>query len=143
LANLLWGTPAAQSEVIATAALDGDTDGTLTVGSEVDNSTGTLYTHGVVEVELGSINPTGTPYVEVYTFYAIDGANYEENSVSLSHRNVTNVPITTGSSTKNSASLPFPILPYKLKVAVRNKTGQTLATGGNSVKLSRFNLVSS
>jgi hypothetical protein len=113
------------------------------VGSEVDNSSGTLYTHGVVEIELGSINPTGTPYVEVYTFYAVDGTNYEENSTSLSHRNVTNVPITTGSSAKNSASLPFPILPYKFKVAVRNKTGQTLATGGNSVKLSRFNLVSS
>jgi hypothetical protein len=119
LANLLWGTPAAQSEVIATAALDGDTNGTLTVGSEVDNSTSTLYTHGVVEIELGSINPTGTPYVEVYVFYAPDGTHYEDNSS------------------------PFAIMPYKLKVAVRNQTGQTLATGGNSVKLSRLYLVAS
>jgi hypothetical protein len=34
-------------------------------------------------------------------------------------------------------------MPYKLKVAVRNQTGQTLATGGNSVKLSRLFLASS
>jgi hypothetical protein len=143
LANLLWGTPAAQSEVIATAALDGDTDGTLTVGSEVDNSTSTLYTHGVVEIELGSITPTGTPYVEVYAFYAPDGTNYEENSASLSHALVAVLPVTTGAGAKAVSSRPFPIMPYKLKVAVRNQTGQTLATGGNSVKLSRLYLVAS
>lgn len=143
MANLLWGTPTAQTEVIATAALDGDTDGTLTVGSEVDNGAGTLYTHGVVEVELGSINPTGTPYVEVYAFYALDGTNYEDNSASLSHALVAALPVTTGSSAKAVSSRPFPLMPYKLKIAARNKTGQTLATGGNSVKLSRLNLVSS
>jgi hypothetical protein len=143
MVDLLWGAPTAQTEVIATAALDGDTDGTLTVGSEVDNTGAPRYTHGVVELELGSINPTGTPYVEVYAFYAPDGTNYEDNSASLSHALVTVLPVTTGSSAKAVSSRSFPLMPYKFKIAVRNKTGQTLATGGNSVKLSRLNLVSS
>lgn len=138
MATAKWATPAAQSEVIATAALDGDTDGTLTVGSEIDNATD-KYLHAAVELALGSINPAGTPYVEVYVFYALDGTNYEDNSASLSHALVATLPVTTGSSAKAVSSRRFEILPFKFKVAVRNKTGQTLATGGNSVQLSRWN----
>ena len=132
-----WVAAESLVEVIATAALDGDTTGTLTVGSETDNATG-LYQCVAVEVTLGSINPTGTPYVELYIFYALDGTNYEDNSASLSHALVASLPVTTGSSAKAVSSRLIPILPFKYKLAIRNQTGQTLATGGNSVQAARF-----
>jgi len=53
------------------------------------------------------------------------------------------IPVTTGASAKQVSSRAFPILPYKLKVAVRNKTGQTLNAASNSVKLHRLRYVSS
>jgi hypothetical protein len=132
-----WVAAEAQVEVIATAALDGDTDTTLTVGSETDNTSG-LYQYVAVEVALGSINPTGTPFVELYIFYALDGTNYEDNSATLTHALVATLPVTTGSSAKAVSSRLIPILPFKYKIALRNRTGQTLATGGNSVQAARF-----
>jgi len=81
-------------------------------------------------IQLGSINPSGAPYLEVHLCRLLgDGSTYEDIVAS---NVVANMAITTGASAKNGA-VQFEIPPGTFNVVVVNHTGVTLASGGNSI----------
>lgn len=133
-----WVAP----ESIATALtteLNSLSDGSLsTLSSEIDNETG-LYQYMGLELSLASFNPSGSPYVEVYLFKSIDGTNYEDGSSTLSQCLLVALPVTTGSSAKESHAANLLIPPFKFKLGVRNKTGSAFAASGSVLSYRRYN----
>ena len=123
----------------AGTALDSLTDATLSAASsELDNSTN-LDTHAMIEINLGSLNPTGSPYLELYMVKAPDGTNNEEAPViGGTDRNtmIAVIKVPTGSATKR-VMLPelIEIPPFKLKFYVGNQLTVQTAASGNSLDI--------
>lgn len=121
---------------LASTALDSLADATLSAAlTELDNSTN-LDTHAYIEINLGSLNPTGSPYLEVYMTKAPDGTNYEQAPIiGGANRNtlIATIPVPTGSATKRVISGIIPIPPFKLKLYIGNQLNVTMAASGNTV----------
>lgn len=132
----------AASESITTAlstGLNSLSDGSLSaLSSAIDNSAD-LYQYMAVELSLASINPSGTPFVEVYLFKSIDGTTYEDGSATLSQCLIVALPVTTGSSAKESYAANILIPPFKFKLAVRNRTGVAFGASGSTLSYGRYN----
>jgi len=139
---------AADVTTIATTALNslaaGASSGPLT---EVDNATG-LYTHGLLDLELGASFTcgTGTPRVDCYATYAPDGTNYPNppsgTGAIPGDLWVTRIlGIASAGFTRNHSGM-FPLVPFKKKIVIVNNlhtTGNWNSTG-NVLKLYRFRL---
>lgn len=131
-----WTAP----EAIATALttdLNSLANNTLSAASAaIDNESG-LYLYMTVELALASLNPTGTPYCNLYLVKQIDGTNYEDLNSSMSHEVVAVFLMATGSAAKRCivANLLIPPVPFKL--AVENQTGVSFAASGSTLKYRR------
>lgn len=110
------------------------------IGTEIDN-TSNLYEWFAVHVHLGSLNPTGTPYLTL--FFASELASTYEDAASSTnkgfHMQVATVSLTTGSAAKESASQPFRLGPGKYKGQLLNGSGVALAASGNTVTVYGWN----
>lgn len=133
-----WVAP----ENIATALtteLNSLADGSLSsLSAAIDNATD-LYQYMALELTLASLNPTGVPYVEVYLFKSVDGTNYEDGSASLTQCLAAIIPVTTGSSAKESYMANIVIPPLKFKLAAKNATNVAFAAANNILSYRRYN----
>lgn len=138
MGDVTWTALGTESEIHATAALDGKTDGSVVYPtSGFDNETD-LNLLCALECALGSINPSGQPYITLALSHSIDGGtNYpdEPSTYILSGLPRVDLGITTGSSAKRVTAHGIILPPGFTKIVFQNNTGVTLATGGNSVKL--------
>jgi len=121
---------------VAGTTLNSLADATLSgVMTEIDNAAN-LDTHAVVEVNLGSLNPTGVPRLELYMVKAPDGTNYEQAPIiGGANRNtlIATIPVPTGSATKRVMSSLIVLPPFKVKLYIGNQLNVGMASSGNTV----------
>lgn len=128
------------SSAFVTGDLDGKTNGSYAFGSgaaaTIDNTTA-LETLMDVIVNLGSINPSGSPYITLWLLLSLDGTNFEDpSSAGAPPAGLATYSrgVSTGSSAKVTIFRGIILPPGKSKLLFQNNTGQTLATGGNTIK---------
>lgn len=93
-----------------------------------------------VSLNLGSFNPSGTPYLEIHLCpLSGDGATYADVS---SETLVATVQVTTGSSAKVALAENIVVPPGDFKIQIKNVTGATLAASANTAyyRLYDYNL---
>jgi hypothetical protein len=121
---------------LASTVLDSLGDDTLSGAStELDNSNN-LDPHAFVEINLGSLNPTGIPLLQLYMIRAPDGTNYEEAPIiDGTNRNtlIGTIPVPTGSAAKRVISNMIMLPPFKVKFYVGNKLNVSTAGSGNTL----------
>lgn len=132
-----WTAP--ESIVTVTITINSTANGAQTAASSTIANGTDLYRWAEVELVLGSLTPTGSPYVGVLLIQSLDGTNFEDLSTSALHAMVAALPFTTATGVKRIVSRPFPIPPLDFKLALQNQAGPALASSGNSLKLRRFN----
>ena len=128
-----WTAPASIASALTTE-LNSLANGSLSALSSAIDNTSNRYQYLALELNLASLNPTGTPFVEVYLFPSIDGTNYADGSASLSQCLVASIPVTTGSGAKLSTATGILIPPFLFKLAVRNQTNVSLASSGSTLE---------
>jgi hypothetical protein len=132
---------------LLTTGLDSLTNGSYTAASSAQGADGTggpLY--GDFELVLGSINPTdGLPLAELYLVRSADGTNYEDLP-SATNPGATMYAGTFvgdyGSSAKRQVIPDVTLPPGLWKAVVKNVSGVTFASSGNSLKCRPHNLLS-
>ena len=121
---------------LASTILDSLADATLSAAStELDNATN-LDPHAFVEINLGSLNPTGAPYLELYIVKAPDGTNYEEAPIiGGTNRNtlIATIPVPTGTAAKRVISGLILLPPFKVKFYIGNQLNATMAASANTI----------
>lgn len=135
---ITWGSD--PSWTTDSITLNSVTDATVCLSStNIENDTDRDM---ILEVELvlGSINPTGAPFVELHVRPRLsDGSTFAD--VGNATR-VSNMGVATGSSVKNLLWSPprnlILIRPGISRLAIIPRTGQTLAGSGNHLKHRRF-----
>jgi len=130
---------------IASTILDSLADATLSAASTAIDNSSNLDTHAIIEINLGSLNPTGSPYLELYMVKAPDGTNYEEAPVIAgTNRNtlIATIPVPTGSATKRVMTGLIAIPPCPIKFYVGNQLNVTMAASGNTIDVYTTNLTS-
>lgn len=132
-----WLAPEAEASALTTD-LNSLGNGSLSAASAAVDNEADLYQYIHLELALASLNPTGSPYVNVYIAYSLDGTNYDDGSVS-EMQVLAVLPLATGSATKRVSRGPFPLSPLKFKLYVENKSGVSFGASGNTLKYSRLN----
>lgn len=76
---------------------------------------------------------SGSPYINLFFLYAIDGTNYEDGSASVAPAKAADVviPIRLTTNQQRIALANIPIGPYLFKVLFTNNTGVALANTDN------------
>lgn len=135
MATVTWESPTSFTNALTTG-LDSLASGSATAASTaIDNSTN-LDMFADFSAILGSINPSGTPYLELHLLPRLgDASTYADRSTSTLAGQLV---VTTGSSAKSGMFVSFnggPIIipPGLFKVQVVNQTGVSLAASGNTV----------
>lgn len=133
-----WATPEAIQTALTTE-LDALANAAISAASgAINNETG-LYQYLEVELVLASLTPTGTPYCLLYINKQIDGANYEDLSVSATHAIACAIPYSTAVAAKRVVITGIPIQPCLFKLAIQNQSGPSLGASGNTLKYRRYN----
>ena len=138
-----WATPNAQ-ETIFTTGLNSVANNAGAVSSAINNLTG-LYMWAMFEVYLAAQggNRSAGAHVKFFVLPATGGTNYSYGSASLlppSNLSPCAVQFDSGVTTARYSHSPIIMLPpFSFIVVVYNYTGQSLASSGNVIKLSRFN----
>jgi len=124
----------------STTALNSLTTGSLaTVSSAITNGTGLALLMDI-SLNLGSFNPSGTPYLEIHLLpLSGDGSTYADQSANTL---VATLQVTTGSSAKVAVACGIPVQPGDFKLQIKNVTGSTLAASSNTAyyRLYDYNL---
>jgi hypothetical protein len=128
---------------VASTILDSLADATLSAASTAISNQNNLDTHALIEINLGSLNPTGTPYLELYMTKAPDNTNYEEAPVIAgTSRNtlIATLPVPTGTATKRVMTGLITIPPCPIRFYVGNQLNVTMAASGNTIDVYTANL---
>jgi hypothetical protein len=107
------------------------------LGTAYDNSSG-LYLFGRLVATLASLNPTTGAYLLPFAVPAVDGTNYDDAPSSTqpgAHHALPIVNLATGSAAKLASTPMFDLAPEKIKFALLNGAGASLAASSNTVKL--------
>lgn len=120
-----------------TTGLNSLGNGSSVLGAAIDN-TSNLNLLLDISVILGSINPSGTPYLELRIEELLgDGSTYSDDVGSnWSGR----IELTTGSSAKNGHCVGIPLTLGQFKVRVYNRSGVSLASSGNTLYYRTYSL---
>lgn len=137
MATFQWAAPEAEATALSTD-LNTLGNGSLSAASAAINNETGLYSYIVVEIALASLTPTGTPAVNVYIAYSLDGTNFDDGSVGEMLL-LTPLPLSTGASAKRVSRGPFPLLPLQFKLYVENRSNVAFAASGNTLRYSRLN----
>lgn len=95
------------------------------------------------ELVLASLNPTGTPTVELYQIRSADGTNYDDPNAASQPSIGTfsgSFELTTGAAAKRKVLADVPEPPGLSKAIVKNNSGVTFAGTLNTVKVRPHNL---
>ena len=130
---------------LASTILNSLADATLSAASTALANQTNRDTHAIIEINLGSLNPTGSPYLELYMTKAPDGTNYEEAPViGGADRNtlIATLPVPTGSAAKRVMTGLITLPPCLVRFYVGNQTNVALAASGNTIDVYTANLTS-
>lgn len=128
-----WGTASAwTTHTISLASLASGSS--VTASTSIDNTTSKdLFLE--VELILGSITPSTSPYMEIHLLPLLsDGTTYADYGTNTRWGTL---PLTTGTSVKSgSISIPNSQLigPGTYRLAILNGSGTSLAATGNTLK---------
>ena len=101
------------------------------IGSAISNDGSTeLDTHAEAEIVLASLTPVAPAYIEVWLVPTIDGTNYADTGYC-----VASIAIATGTAAKREVSARFPVPARDHKFKVINRTGVSLGSSGNTLKI--------
>jgi hypothetical protein len=137
--DIKWkGYAAAAASRLTTELNSLANNSTSALSAEIDNTTN-LYRFADFELNLASLTPTGTPYVSVYIVPTIDGTNYPGWDAGASPGNANNnywvgdIQLKAAAGTVLQALRGVLLPPGKYKVGLRNASGVTLASSGNTL----------
>lgn len=137
MATVKWVAPEAIASALTTD-LNSLGNGSVSAASAaIDNETG-LYQYISLELYLASLNPTGTPIVQVYLISTLDATNYDDTTPPTFCL-LTTFDLATGSATKRRTRWNIPIPPLSFKLLVKNGSGVAFASSGNTLKYRRYN----
>jgi len=145
MGNSTYIAPAVQGteELMATATLDGLLNNAVNVGAVLPDNSSNRYFYAVFELELGSVDLSAqnNPAVELYMVPSYDGSAYADVGTDASttvypptQYLVAVLGVAETSAAHRAVSPHIMLDPLKYTPVVINKTGATLATGGNSLK---------
>ena len=127
-----------------TTELNSLANGSLAIsGAMGSDATTAAALYADFELALASLNPTGTPVIELYLLRAADGSNYEDpNSGAQPSLTafVGSFSVTTGSAAKRAVLPDIWIPPGLWKAVVKNGTGVSFASSGSTLKYRPYNL---
>lgn len=130
---LNWDATPTFTDQITTGA-NSLADGSSVLSSSISTA---LAQYADIRVLLASINPSGTPYVEIHICPSYDnGTTFADLSAATL---VATVPVTTGSSAKEAYARRVELPPVAYKVGLLNRTGVSLAASGNKVATGPYN----
>jgi hypothetical protein len=111
----------------------------VAVGAEIANETG-LYPYIAFELVLASLSPTAGAYADIWIDYQPDGTNYSDPAKPLQTTALLcTIPLdTTASTAQRINSQICTIMPIDFKLQLRNMSGVSLASSGNTLKYRRF-----
>lgn len=121
---------------LLTTALNSMADATLSAASTALANQTNLDTHAIIEINLASLTPTGTPYLELYMTKAPDGTNYEEAPIiGGANRNtlIATLPVPTGAGTKRVQTGLINLPPCPVQFYLGNQLNVALAASGNTL----------
>jgi len=137
-----WDTPSSWATV--TITLNSVADGSLAISStDITNGTG-LDLYIDASLVLGSINPSGAPFVELHLVPLMDdGTNLADAAISGATM-IHALPVTPGSSIKRVLWAPpraaLLIPPGTFRLGIGNRTGVSFAGSGNSLAYRTYKL---
>jgi len=116
---------------LMTTALNSITTGSATAASSAITNSTNLALWMDVSLMLGSVNPSGTPYLELHLLpKAGDGSTYADRSAQTL---VDTLVVTTGSSAKVAQSIGIVVPPGDYELMLVNQMGVTTASSGNTL----------
>jgi hypothetical protein len=112
----------------------------MSTGATIDNTeaAGKAYDRIVLEIILGSLNPTGVPMLDAALVPSYDGTNYHTLLGTVFPVGSDSIPVSscnieTGAATKRGHIKFLDCDPIKYRVIVRNATNVAFAASGNTV----------
>ncbi|MDX2221128.1 MAG: hypothetical protein SFV21_00175 [Rhodospirillaceae bacterium] len=136
MANLRkWNAPESWTSILTTELNSLANAGYCSASTAADNSSG-LYEWLFLSITLGTLNPTGFPYVEVHWLQLNrDGSTYADRGDATF---LVNIPVTTGNAAKYAnTQAPIWIPPTAGKFVLGNRTNVTMASSGNILAYAR------
>lgn len=127
-----WVAPT-QAGPALTTELNSLTNGALSAASAAYDNSANLFQYISFELVLTSLTPTGTPACYLYLIESLDGTNYEDLTTSATHAQKWGFPMSTATAAKRISSGIILLPPFKVKVALLNQAGPTLAASGNAL----------
>lgn len=150
MATIKWEAGSAVS--LATTELNSLATAQSALGVEYDNATN-LYLYGMFELYVTyGTNPTAASTVDLYLIAAPDGTNYTQNSTGASGAApfttfVGSFPLLASTSAQRlqlgGNGSPIALPPVKFKAWLLNRSGQTMAASGNTLKMVPYRYQSS
>lgn len=113
-------------------------------GTAVSNDTEKDF-YASIELYLatqGSARSSGA-YVALYIVYSHDGSNFSIGDASVApsiHSHIANVDLDAATTARYVVIPQVLLAPLDFKIVVENRTGQALASSGNTVKIRRYNV---
>jgi hypothetical protein len=133
-----WGTPESFTAFTGLSGFNSLANGSATgVTNTLDNATD-KYEFISLKLDLGSLTPTGSPSVQCYIVYAMDGTNFDTVSAASAELLCT-FSMSTATTAKIMSRPNRPIAPFKFQLFLVNNTGPALASSGNALSYSRHN----
>lgn len=142
MADIRW--KADSISTIADTGLNSLANNGRVLSSEVDNSSGggspeRVYGDFELYVGFGSA-PTAESPINLYLVAALDATNYEVGDGTDAARTNTligTMNVLNGTTAKRFTVKNIMLPPSKFKILVENKTGQSFASSGNTLKIVR------
>lgn len=135
MSTIKWLAPEATASALTTELNSLANAGVSSASAAIDNETG-LYRYISVELYLASLNPTGTPIVQVYLTPSLDATNFED-ATPPTFSLLTTFDLATGAAAKRRVRYNIPIPPLQFKLIVKNGSGVAFASSGNTLKYRR------
>ena len=123
---------------LITTGLNSLADATATSASTAIDNTTNLNLLMDISLMLGSINPSGTPYIEIRKLeLAGDGSTYDDSVLGAW---IGRIDVTTGSSAKVGSLIGVPLTLGQFKLIAINRTGVSLAASANTLYYRTYSL---
>jgi hypothetical protein len=137
MATVKWVAPESIATALSTDLNSLANGGVSAASAAIDNETG-LYQYISLELYLASLNPTGTPIVQVYLISTLDATNYDDTTPPTFNL-LTTFDLATGAATKRRTRWNIPIPPLSFKLIVKNNSGVAFSSSGSTLKYRRYN----
>jgi hypothetical protein len=138
-----WTTPESIQTALSTdlnslANSTSDTTGFSALSAEIDPTvSGNILQYIDLELVLaaqGSARSAGAS-IEVWIAYKLDGTNYPDTAnAAFAHGLLTAFGLDAATTARRLERTNIPLAPFPFKVYARNRTGQALASTGNTLK---------